>query len=469
MSDGFDSNTKAIGLYRHPNNLNSPDGSLLAADECVITRENQIDRRRGFSLCNTGLPLATPKQMFVSNGTLFVNIDDKLYYESGDCTWTLADHVTAVGAFIKNMYWDGSLLYYVEYPTLAQSLHSISTFNPTNNFISVFSGNATNTNSTIPYPVSANGSAYVSQYSGPYGFTVQGNYLYVADSGSSTVRRVDKTTGTSTTFAGLIGTTGTTDGIGGAARFKSVQAICSDSTYLWLIDVQTILPGLPGISCNFRKIEISTQTVTTVTVPAYYGNAGHTLSFAGACAWTTDGHDYCYFTHTNFIRIGASTGGDPDGWSIVRINKTTGVVDQEWSGKWEISGYAIGSATDTRYGNLYGIWGDPVEGYLYVCEGRASFLNPTDIQNIIRKVSLADGSSSVYAGNPTISGYSDGIGTSATLSGPSGIWGDNNFIYIADAKTIRKINRSTVQVTTIANVSGTGSGGYVSYQIDGPT
>jgi len=467
MSDGFDSNTKAIGLYRHPNNLNSPDGSLLAADECVITRENQIDRRRGFSLCNTGLPLATPTQLFVSNGTLFANIDSKLYYESGDCTWTLADHNSSVGAFIKNMYWDGSKFYYVEYPTLAQSLHSISTFDVANNFISVFSGNATNTNFSYPYPVAANGSAYVSQYSGPFGFTIQGNLLYVADSGSSTVRKVDKTTGTSTTFAGLIGTTGTADGVGGAARFRSVQAICSDSTYLWLIDIQGGPVGLPGISCNFRKIEIATQTVTTVTSPAYYGNAGHTLNFAGACGWTTDGHDYCYFTHTNFATIGASTSGDPDGWSIVRVNKTTGVVDQNWSGVWDTFGYANGNAATTRYSNLYGIWGDVAEGYLYVCDGRTSFLATGN--QVIRKVSLADGSSTLYAGNPGVSGHDDGIGSAATFTSPSAIWGDNNFIYVADDKTLRKINRSTIQVTTIANISGNGSGGYVSYNIVGPT
>lgn len=460
MSDGFDSNTKAIGLYRHPNNLNSPDGSLLAADECVITRENQIDRRRGFSLCNTGLPLATPKQLFVSNGTLFANIDDKLYYESGDCTWTLADHISAVGAYVRNLYWDTNLLYYVEYPPVAQSLHSISTFNLTNSFISVFSGNATNTNSTYPYPVAANGSAYVSQYSGPYGFTVQGNYLYVADSGSSTVRRVDKVTGTSTTFAGIINTTGVADGIGAAARFQSVQAICSDSTYLWLIDVQPLLGlvGLPGLSCNFRKVEIATQTVTTVTSPAYYGNPGHTKGFVGYCGWTTDAHDYCYFSHRAFGRVGASTFLDLIAYSIVRANKTTGVIDQNWSGVWDTSGYADGTAANSRYSVINGLWGDTSDGYLYVCA-----------DNVIRKVSLTDGSTSTWAGDNANPGYQDGIGIAATFTGLAAIWGNSTYIYVADQKTIRRITRSTVQVTTVANVSGSGSGGYVSYNIDGPT
>src|SRR4051812_17595474 len=88
MSDGFDQNNKAIGLYRHPNNLNSPDGALLAADECVITRENQIDRRKGYSLCNTGLPAYVPKQMFVGDNTLFVHINNDIYYEDpGTCNF----------------------------------------------------------------------------------------------------------------------------------------------------------------------------------------------------------------------------------------------------------------------------------------------------------------------------------------------------------------------------------------------
>lgn len=62
------------------------------------------------------------------------------------------------------------------------------------------------------------------------------------------------------------------------------------------------------------------------------------------------------------------------------------------------------------------------------------------------------------AGSPRISGYVDGIGTSARFNGPRGLWVDGGRLIIADRSNyrLRALDLSTFAVTTIA---GTGAAG----------
>ena len=68
------------------------------------------------------------------------------------------------------------------------------------------------------------------RFNSPIGITLDasGN-LYVADSGNHAIRKI-ATNGDVTTFAGLAGTSGTTDATGGSARFNSPKAITIDAT-----------------------------------------------------------------------------------------------------------------------------------------------------------------------------------------------------------------------------------------------
>jgi hypothetical protein len=61
------------------------------------------------------------------------------------------------------------------------------------------------------------------------------------------------------------------------------------------------------------------------------------------------------------------------------------------------------------------------------------------------------------AGGPGGAGYLDGIGLRARFSGPSGISGDAESVYVADSgeRTIRKVIKSTAEVTTIARLDTT--------------
>src|SRR5262245_14127194 len=58
------------------------------------------------------------------------------------------------------------------------------------------------------------------------------------------------------------------------------------------------------------------------------------------------------------------------------------------------------------------------------------------------------------AGGPGGPGYLDGIGANARFSGPTGIWGSGDSLYVADSgeRTVRRVVKSTGQVTTVARL-----------------
>ena len=61
-----------------------------------------------------------------------------------------------------------------------------------------------------------------------------------------------------------------------------------------------------------------------------------------------------------------------------------------------------------------------------------------------------------FAGMAGVSGSADDTATSASFSNPEGIFGDSDYLYIADSSnhTIRKIEIATQEVTTLAGGGG---------------
>jgi sugar lactone lactonase YvrE len=70
---------------------------------------------------------------------------------------------------------------------------------------------------------------------------------------------------------------------------------------------------------------------------------------------------------------------------------------------------------------------------------------------------VADGGfhATTFAGDPA-SGSDDGVGTAARFNFPDSIWGDGMYLYVSDTSnhTIRRINLSTKEVTTLAGTAG---------------
>src|SRR5262249_16968745 len=112
-----------------------------------------------------------------------------------------------------------------------------------------------------------------------------------------------------------------------------------------------------------------------------------------------------------------------------------------------------GIGPDATFDTPWGVWGDSQD--LYV----------TDLFSCsIRKIHLSTRSVSTFAGAANQCGTATGIGTSARFQGPTGIWGDDSDIYIADtyvssSRSIRKISKTTAAVTTIADL-GSGFSDY---------
>jgi sugar lactone lactonase YvrE len=90
----------------------------------------------------------------------------------------------------------------------------------------------------------------------------------------------------------------------------------------------------------------------------------------------------------------------------------------------------------------------------------------------IRRVDSATGAVTQVAGASNVSAIQDGTGTNATFSEPKGVWGDGNSLYITDAQSIRRVALDTTEVTTIAGtgtISGAQDGVGTQAQFANPT
>lgn len=110
---------------------------------------------------------------------------------------------------------------------------------------------------------SANGLPKDARFNRPGRITTDGKYLYVTDFYNRTIRRIEISTGTVTTIAGIAGKlgfdNGTSSGIGSAAHFYQPNGITTDGKNLYVTD---------SYHNTIRKVVISTGAVTTIPLPS---------------------------------------------------------------------------------------------------------------------------------------------------------------------------------------------------------
>lgn len=252
-----------------------------------------------------------------------------------------------------------------------------------------------------------------SVFNNPEGITADNNKLYVADTGSSTIRTVDINSGLVTIFAGSVMSQGVADGTGTKARFDSPFGITTDGTNLFIADTA---------NHSIRKVEIATGVVTTLAgEPSFPGATDGTglyySSFNGPTGITTDGTNL-YVSDTN-------------NHTIRKIVVATSVVTT-LAGSAGNSGSTDGTGESARFNSPGGITTDGVN--LYVLD----INNPT-----IRKVVISTGAVTTLAGS----------GNGGSVEGfysPSGITTDGINLYVTDYSVIRKVEISTGKVTTLA-------------------
>jgi len=250
--------------------------------------------------------------------------------------------------------------------------------------------------------------------------------LYVANTDNQTIQTVDLTTNAVTTLAGLAGTAGTTNGTGTAARFYEPFAVAVLGGDLYVADAN-----------NYAIRKVTTAGVTTTL-------AG-TVSTSGSADGTG--------TAATFSVIKGLTGLGNYLYALDTFNQTVRKIDITSGAVTTIAGYAgtLGSTDNAtgsaaRFNYPFGIAVDSSSN-LYV----------TDTLNHTIRVISATGAVTTLAGSVGVSGTTDGTGTAAKFNIPAGIATDGTNLFVADSgnHTIRKVVIATGVVTTFAGTAGT--------------
>lgn len=232
--------------------------------------------------------------------------------------------------------------------------------------------------------------------------------MYVADYGNNSIRRVTAA-GVVSIFAGsTTGASGSTEGLGTAARFYAPGGIAIDSSGVMYVADQ--------FNSRIRKIAVD-GTVSTLAGSST-GYLDHTTGTSARFYWPwglavdTSGNVYVADTYNNMIRKITPAG------VVTTIAGTT------------TAGFANGSGSAARFNYPSGIAIGP-DGILYVAD---------QDNNRIRKVTTT-GDVTTLAGSGT-KGTVDGLSTTAQFASPHGIAVDvHGNVYVADeySHSIRKI------------------------------
>ena len=178
----------------------------------------------------------------------------------------------------------------------------------------------------------ADGTGTAARFKTPAGSAFVGNFIYLADLGNHTIRKINVTTGVVTTFAGQAGTSGSADGTGTSASFKSPAGITTDGTFLYVAD---------KLNHTIRKIEISTGVVSTLAGQA--GSFGLTNATGTAARFNTP---------VGITAIGTLYGtlyvGDFFNHSIRAITISSGVVTT-LAGSSGTAGFANATGTSAQF------------------------------------------------------------------------------------------------------------------------
>jgi sugar lactone lactonase YvrE len=364
------------------------------------------------------------------------------------------------------------------------------------------------------------------QFNNPGGIATDGTDLYVADTGNNTIRRVTQS-GVVTTPAGLAGNAGSADGTGSTARFNSPKGIgtlfSGGSSVFYAADtgnaairqvtlagaVTTVAGNPPqtgsidgtGTAARFRspamgvavigdnvfvsdtgngRIRMITPSGVVSTVPgtagAFPGPAG--IAAIGTTLYVCDNVNHTISslpagggTVTVLAGLAGNAGSSDGSGSAARFSAPQGIATDGTNlfvadtGNSTIRQVTTSGAVTT----LAGLAGNP--GSTDGNGSTARFNHPTGIaaiaaplattlyvadagNNTLRKINLSGGFSvpvSTFAGTAGTAGFADGSGGSALFSSPSGIAAVSEVLYLADTgnHAVRRISTAGAVTTFV--------------------
>ncbi len=229
--------------------------------------------------------------------------------------------------------------------------------------------------------------------------------------------------------AGALGGPGNLDGIGATARFDTPLGLAWDGAgNLFVAD---------SGNGTIRKVAIATATVTTLAgASGQTGSAdgtGTAARFSQPAGLAYDGAGNLYVA-------------DPGNNTIRRVAVATGAVTTV-AGTAGTSGTKDGVGAAARFNGPYGLALDGA-GDLFVAD---------EENDTVRKIVLASGTVSTFAGTAGTSGYVNGIGTAAVLFEPVGITFDGAgtlFVIERGTGTLRTIVLATAEVSSVPDTGG---------------
>ncbi len=283
---------------------------------------------------------------------------------------------------------------------------------------------------TAGNPGSLDATGTAATFRTPYGIATDGTSLFVADTGNSTIRKIDIASGLVSTLTGSAGTSGSTDGTGPAALFQAPCGITTDGTNLYVADTG---------NNTIRKIVISTGVVSTLA-----GIAGTSGSTDGTGTVATFNLPFGITSDGTNLYV-ADTGNS----TIRKIVISTGVVST-LAGSAGVSGSTDGTGTAATFHTPYGV----------ATDGTTLFVADTG-NNTIRKIDIASEAVTTFVGSAGTSSSTDGIGAAAFFNHPAGITLEGAILFVTDTgnSTIRAVVISSGAVTTLAGIAGVSGSG----------
>ncbi len=123
------------------------------------------------------------------------------------------------------------------------------------------------------------GPAKKSTFTRPRGVATDGKNLYIADTASQLIRKIDLSTMTTSTIAGQAGVEGMDNGVGDKATFNNPEALATDGTNLYVADAD---------NHAIRKIVLADATVSMITQVNGHIGSGLTISKDGSTLYFSD-------------------------------------------------------------------------------------------------------------------------------------------------------------------------------------
>jgi hypothetical protein len=279
-------------------------------------------------------------------------------------------------------------------------------------------------------PGSTDGTGSAARFNRPNGVARSGGFLYVADTGNHTIRKLEIATGVVTTLAGSAGLSGSIDGTPGLARFSSPAAIATDGTNLYVAD---------AFNYTIRQVVIATGVVSTLAgSPGLLGNTDGTGTSARF-----------------FVPNGVTVAGpnlyvsDTFNHTIRRVVIATGVVTT-LAGVAQGSGSTDGTGSAARFDAPMGLVSDGTD--LYIADSHNAR---------IRKMTIATNAVSTLSGvpgaaTPLVSATPAAVG-GVEVAVEGGITISAGRVFVGIPHGVVAIGEATVSHPKVADFDGNGT------------